>query len=187
MSKQGWLIVVVVVLLIGGIGAAIGWYCKPSTVQVQDRFVEVPQIKEVVKIKTVKVPGPKEIHTIEKQTIINTLPLPQAVKDDPNQQVTATGTIEPDRNRGDVEAVATINTATGQGAVFMRQKDRAFLGLPNEKEIGIGYGIDSKGKPGATVYGRWDVLRVGSVVIHAYGEINQTPDARVQLRAGYRF
>lgn len=185
MSKQGYGILAAFLLIVGGLGAAIGWSLKPADIRALPVFNEAPQIKEVTKIERIKVPV-KEVQVIEKTKLVKEVQLPEWVKKDENQQVIATGTVAPDRNRGDVEAVTTLNTQSGESTMLMRQKDRSLFGLPNEKEIGVGYGISTKGKMDVTVYGRWDVLRIGNVIVHAYGEANQS-EAKAEIRAGYRF
>ena len=187
MSKQGIVITFAAFAVVLLAGYGVYSIFRPHTVDVaHDVLVEVPQIKEVTKIQRIKVPI-KEVQVIEKTKLVKEVELPEWVKRDANQQVIATGRVMPERDRGEVEAVTTLNTQTGESQMLMRQKDRALFGLPNEKEIGLGYGINSKGQTGVTIYGRWDVLRIGSVVIHAYGEANQNGDARIEARAGYRF
>lgn len=179
-------IMLLIIVLAATAGAYVYSRVRPADIRALPVFNEAAQIKEVVNIKRVSIPGPKEIQVIEKEKIVEKIALPEWVKKDANQQIISTGTVEPDRNRGNVEAVATLNTQTGESTMFMRQKDRKWLGLPNEAEIGIGYGIDSKGQVGATVYARYDIARIGGVVIHAYAE-GSTDRARAEVRVGYRF
>jgi len=45
------------------------WFKKPAFLTTTE-YVKVPEIKEVVKVKRVNVPGPKEIVTIEKPVVV---------------------------------------------------------------------------------------------------------------------
>jgi hypothetical protein len=174
-------------LLVATSSALYFWYKKPPVVS-KTEYIKVPEIKEVIKIKTVKVPGPTEIVTIEKRIIVEVLKLPDWVRDNPDEQAIASAVIAP--YRGNTNAVAFLNTKTGVGQILAKQVPLSLFGLINEKEVGIraGYRLDSDGPTmDGTIYGRWDFLRIGNVNVGAYVEGSTRGEGKAQVLLGYKF
>lgn len=175
-----------VIALIAIVAATVAWYRaqnqKPvSTVE----YIKVPQIKTVTKIKEVKVPGPTQIVTVEKQVVVEKLKLPDWIKTDENKQVIATAEIQP--YKGKTNAVAVLDTNTGASEIVAKQVPLPLFDFENEKEIGLRAGINLKGATETGIYGRWSFLRVGNMHLGAYGEANTSGDAKAQVEIGYRF
>jgi len=160
------------------------WWKKPPIVT-QTEYIQVPQIKEVVKIKRVEVPGPERIVTIEKQTIVEKLGLPEWIRTNDNEQAIATATIEPYKGR--TNAVALLNTKTGVGQIVAKQEPIPLLGFLNDREIGVRAGITIKGEPVTSLYGSWDFARIGNVKVGIYADADSTGQAKAQVSIGYRF
>lgn len=142
-------------------------------------YVKVPEIREVLKYRTVK--GPTEIQIVEKETIKE---VPVYIKEDVNKQVTATGVISP--YAGQTNVLAIMDTATGKSEIQARQLPLPWAEFRFDREAGIRYGISSKGQ-GMDIYGRVTVARVEKAFLGAYVEINNTPDAKVMLDLSYRW
>jgi hypothetical protein len=167
------------------IGSAIYfWYQHQKLVLNPTTYVTAPKIQVVTKIKEVKVPGPTQIVTIEKQVLVEKLKLPDWIKNDADEQAIATAAIEP--YKGTTNAVALLNTKTGVGQIVAKQEPLSLFGFVNEKEIGIRAGIN-KSEQEITVYGHWNFARVGKVNIGMYAEGNTHGDARAALQVGYQF
>jgi hypothetical protein len=166
--------------------AISGWY-KPANEIVTTVYLKPKEEKVVTKIKRVDVPGPQTVITIEKEVIVEKLKLPDWFAKDKNEQPIANADLMP--TRAGYSVVGTINTQTGEGGIIAKEKEQPFIGLPNEKEIGIRYGLSTQGATGseANVYGKWNFLRVGNVHVGTYGEINSDPDAKVMIDASYKF
>jgi hypothetical protein len=172
--------------LVAVIAAVVGWYkAQHQPVVSTVEYVEVPKIKTVTKIKTVKVPGPTQIVTVEKTVVVEKLKLPEWIKTDENKQVIATAEIQP--YEGKTDAVAVLDTKTGESQIVAKQVPLPLLGFENIKEIGLRAGVNLKGGTETGIYGRWSFLRVGSFHVGAYGEANTGGDAKAQLEIGYRF
>ena len=175
-----------VLVLIAVIAAIVAWYWpRPQLTITNVEYVQVPQIKVVTKIKTVKVPGPTEIVTIEKEVVVEKLKLPEWIKTDENKQIIATAEIPP--YKGKTDAVAILDTKTGASQIVAKQVPLPLFGFENDKEIGMRAGVNLKGGTETGIYGRWSFLRVGSFHVGAYGEANTGGDAKAQLEIGYRF
>jgi hypothetical protein len=173
------------ITLIATTSAVVAWYKLQNTPVVsRTEYVKVPEIQTVTKIKEVKVPGPTQIVTIEKEVVVEKLKLPDWIKDE-NKQVIATAEIQP--YAGKTNAVAIIDTKTGQSEIIAKQVPLPLFGLENDKEIGIRAGINSMGQPETGVYARWSFFRVGHLHLGAYGEANSRGDAKAQVEIGYRF
>ncbi len=184
MKWRGMGILAVVVLAALGIGAALGWYGKPADIRALPVWNEAQPVKTVTKIKTVKVPGPKEVITIEKEKIVEKLKLPDWVKDDVNQQAIATAEIPP--YEGKTNAVALLNTQDGSSRIIAKQMPLPFFDVPNEWEIGGGYGIDTHGQQMAQIDARWTFLRLGDIRVAGYIEGNSRPEGKAMIKAYIR-
>ena len=173
-----------ILLSMASASALYFWYKKPSTIT-QTEYVKVPEIKEVIKIKKVEVPGPERIVTIDKEVIVERLHLPDWIKNNPDEQAIASAAIPP--YRGTTNAVALLNTKTGVGQVVARQEPLPLFGFLNEREVGVRAGINIKAEPVTSIYGQWDFVRVGSVKIGVYADADSTGQAKGQVAVGFRF
>ena len=156
-------------MLLATVSAIRAWYIernKPPVSQIE--YVKVPEIKEVIKIKKVEVPGPERIVTVEKIKIVEKLNLPEWFAKDQEEQAIATGEVQP--YEGKTNVVATLNTKTGVGGLIVKQEPLSFLGFINEKEIYGKIGYTTSKKVETTLGGRWLFARVGSVKIGSYAE-----------------
>ncbi|MDD2899004.1 MAG: hypothetical protein PHI31_09855 [Desulfuromonadaceae bacterium] len=174
-----------IVLLLIAIGSTVwNWYHPKETVS-QTQYQALPKEKIVERIKTVKVPGPKEIVTIEKQVIVEKLKLPESVASDPNTVITANAEVPP--SEGGTSVVTAFNTATGETTIIAKEKPLSLFGFPSNVETGVRYGLTSDGPQQGDIYARWQFLRVGKVYVGTYGEITTQPRARAMLEASFRF
>ncbi len=185
--KQIGFYALVAVVVLMAVAMLKGWYEKPATVT-PVQFTPAQPIKETVKIKTVKVPGPKEIVTVEKPIIVEKLKLPDEIAKDPAKQITATAEVPP--YEGETHAIAITDTQSGQSHIELKQEPLPLFSFKNDKEIGIRGGVGINGYSG-DLYGRWTFARVGKFHIAAYGEMsgNQAlrPDAKAMLEISYRW
>jgi hypothetical protein len=172
-----------VLLIIATASAVYHWYTK--TTGSTTTYVKVPEIKEVIKIKRVTIPGPERIVTIEKATIVDKLKLPDWIKTDADQQAIATAVIEP--YKGNTNAIGLLNTKTGVGQIVAKQEPLSLFGFANDREIGVRAGYSSKNKQEADVYGRYDFARVGNVYIGVYGEANTAGDGKAMVSTSYKW
>jgi hypothetical protein len=173
----------IAVALVACASAIYFWYSAPASSKVE--YIKVPKIRTVTKIKKVVVPGPGSILTVEKQVVVEKLSLPDWVKDNKDKQVVATAEIAP--YEGTTNAVAIMDTNTGVSEIIAKQMPLSLFGFENKREIGIRAGVDMKGGPVTSVYGRWGFLRVGNAHVGVYGEADSNGDAVAQIEIGYRF
>jgi hypothetical protein len=186
MKSRILVIALAVVTLIALVSAVVAWYRLQHQVPVsRTEFIKVPEVKTVTKIKRVEVPGPTKIVTVEKEVVVEKLKLPDWVKTDENKQVVATAEIQP--YEGKTDAVAILDTKTGESVIVAKQIPLPLFGFENSKEIGLRAGVTIKGEAETGIYGRWSFLRVGNLHVGAYGEANSRGDAKAQLEIGYRF
>lgn len=172
-------------LLIAATSSALYFWWKKPAAGSGVGYEKPPEIREVIKIKKVEVPGPTKIVTIEKQVIVEKLKLPDWVRDNPDEQAIASAVVEP--YKGKTNTIALLNTKTGVGQVLVKQEPLSLFGFVNEREIGIRMGVNIKAEPETTVYAKWSFARVGSVHIGAYADAGSTGQAKVQVEAGFRF
>lgn len=156
-------------MLLATVSAIYAWYKeknKPITSQIE--YVKVPEIKEVVKLKKVEVPGPETIVTVEKIKIVEKLSLPEWFSKDQDEQAIATGEVQP--YEGKTNVVATLNIKTGTGNIIVKQEPLSFLGFANEKEIYGKIGYSTARELETVVGGRWLFARMGKIKIGGYAE-----------------
>ena len=141
-------------LLLATVSAIYAWYKeKNKPVISQIEYVKVPEIKEVVKLKRVEVPGPERIVTVEKIKIVEKLNLPEWFSKNQDEQAIATGEVQP--YDGKTNVVATLNTKTGVGNIIVKQEPLSFLGFVNDKEIYGKIGYTTTKELETVVGGRW--------------------------------
>ena len=177
------------VAILAGAPAIYGWFFRPAP-DAPHVFIEAPSAKEVIKIKKVFVPV-KQVEVIDKAPASKKLSLPDSIKNDDNKQITVTGEVKPDRNKGDIQAVAVLDTSTGKSTMFMKQKYLPLFGFENEKEIGVRYGIAISlagdiAPASAEIFGRWTFARVGAMHLAVYGEASQR-QAQAMIEGSYRW
>ena len=178
-------IVIVILLLLASLAAAssvYNWYEGQKKPPTPGTWITP---KPIVQIKYIKVPGPKEIQIVEKKVIVEKIKLPDWVKTDDNLQGIATAIIEP--YKGKTNVVTLLNMTDGKAQILTEQQPLALFGFVNDREVGIRAGINIKGEPETTVYGKWSFVRVGNVHVGVYGDAGSTGTAKVQLEAGFRF
>jgi hypothetical protein len=130
------------------------------------------------------VPG-QEIVVLDKKSAAKKMQIPEALSNDDHQQITATAAVPP--YEGQTNTLAVIDTSTGESKIIARQEPLSFFAFETKKEIGVRYGITVKNGMEGDVYGRWDFLRVGSIHLGVYGEVNTQGDAKAMLSAAYRW
>jgi hypothetical protein len=142
------------------------WY-KPAPLVNPTQYTQAQPIKEVEKIQIVKVPGPAQIVTVEKERVIEKLKLPDEIAKDDAKQVVATAVVPP--HEANTNAIAIMDTKTGESHIELKQEKPPFFAFKNDKEIGIRGGIGVHGKQ-VDIYGRYTFARVGRFHVAAYGE-----------------
>jgi len=181
--------VAIIVLCVAGLicgSLAYFHFKKPVTVNAE-QYTAAPEIKQTVKIKRVEVPIEK-IVTIEKQVVVEKLKLPDEIGKNPDKQVIATAVVEP--YEGKTNAVAIVDTKTGEGSISVKQEPLPLFAFKNEKAIGgrYGYVADEDGmKQQVDFYGHYTFMRVWRVHVGVYGEVNSKPEGRMALDISYRW
>ncbi|MFA6290214.1 MAG: hypothetical protein WC637_00455 [Victivallales bacterium] len=186
--------------IIGGIiifvslAAVWGWYHNPLT-QLTTKYTAAPAIPAAAKIPTVNLPV-KQVVALEKKAASKKLKLPDAISNDDKKQIIATAQVPETDTTGKTDLVAVMDTDKGTTEIIAKQQPLSFFALENKRAIGLRYGFStlkgisdtaSKINNEADIYGRWDVLRVGSVHLGLYGEVNSLGDGKAMIQAEYRF
>jgi hypothetical protein len=156
-------------MLLATVSAIRAWYIernKPPVSQIE--YVKVPEIKEVIKVKRVEVPGPERIVTVEKIKIVEKLKLPEWFATNADEQAIATGEVQP--YEGKTNVVATLNTKTGVGGIIVKQEPLSLAGFINDKELYLKGGYTTSREIEVTGGGRWLFARVGKIKIGGYVE-----------------
>lgn len=156
------------ILLLALMSATYAWYVeknKPPVSKVQ--YIKVPEVKEVIKIKRVEVPVEKII-TIEKKVIVEKLKLPDWFRDNEDKQAIATAVIEPFEGRSN--AVAVVDTETGEGEIIVKQEPLSFAGFANDKTIYTKAGYSTNQETQITIGADWRFARVGKIKVGVFGE-----------------
>jgi hypothetical protein len=185
------LLVIIVIALLALAAAVRSWYREPSVIT-KTEYVTVPQEKIVEKIRTVAVPGPERIVTIEKPVIVDKLDLPREIADNDALQIVANADMP--ATKAGYSTCAVLDTGTGVSRIIAKEKPLPFFALLNEKELGgrVGY---STGGVAVDLYGRWTFARMGSVYLGGYAECAGTVassggsdvGARAMLDLSYRW
>lgn len=178
-------VILFIVAVVAVSSAAWNWYHPRTTTVTRTQYQTVGKEKVVEKIRTVKVPGPKEIVTIEKQVIVEKLVLPPSIASDPNQVITGNADVPP--SQGGTSVVSVLNTVTGETEIIAKEKHLSLFGFPSDVEAGIRYGLSTDTAQQGQVYGRWNFLRVGKLYLGAYADVSTRPEARAMLDVSFKF
>lgn len=167
--------------------AIYSWY-HPAAILSKTQFTALPPIPAVAKIPTVNIPV-KQVVALEKKAVEKKLKLPDNITDDDKQQIIATAQTPATDTTGKTDIVAVMDTDNGKTEIIAKQEPPSFFALENNKAIGLRYGFSSASKINyeADVYARWDVVRIGSVHLGLYGEVNSLGDGKAMIQAEYRF
>lgn len=182
-NKTAVMLAIVAVVAVSS--AAWNWYHPQTRTVTQTQYQTVEKEKVVDRIKLVKVPGPKEIVTIEKQVIVEKLVLPPSIASDPNQVITGNADVPP--SEGGTSVVSVLDTVTGETQIISKPKPLSLFGLPSEIEAGIRYGLSTATVQQGQLYGRWQFLRVGKLYLGAYADVSTKPEARAMLDVAFKF
>lgn len=184
MSRLNYITVFIAILAISS--AVYSWYRPPQLVT-QTEYVEVPKEKIVTKIKTVTVPGPERIVTIEKEKIVEKLGLPDWIKNNPDKQVIGNADVPCDDSISGHSVIAIMDTKTGEGSIIAKSKPLPFMSFANDREIGVRYGVSTQAPTQVDIYARWDFVRIGAMKFGVYGEANSQAEAKAMVQAGYHW
>jgi len=155
-------------LVVFGMGASMLWTHLHPPAAPSAQFTPAPPIPQAAEIKVVTVPGPPQIVTVEKQTVVRDLKLPDEIAKDPDKQVTATAQVA-NIDGGKTDAVAIMDTKTGR-SIIETKEERPFFAFLSQKEAGIRAGIGIHGPEGG-LYGRWTFARTGAIHWAVYGDM----------------
>ena len=168
--------ILLIVAILATVSAVVNWF-RPATQITTQQLVPVPQIVE----KKIEVPGPVRIKIVEKEVAEKKLP---GLKVLDGSNVLTTGEMPPTRSG---YITAAVQDAEGNTILQAKEKPLPLFGFPNEREVGIRYGLATRTGPEGQLFARWQFLRAGNIHVGGYGEISTRPDAKVMLEAAYRF
>lgn len=154
------------VIILLAVSAIWGWYFKkPQVITVPtDVYVPVPQIQEVIKVKTVYVDVGK-VQVLDKAEAIKKLGgFPEIAATDPNKQITSTGVIPPYKGRTNV--VNVIDTKSGVSEIMAKRIPLPFMAIEQERYAGVRIGSNGN----ITAFAEWGFGRIGKAHIAAYGQ-----------------
>ena len=128
-------------------------------------------------------PQPVIVKAYPKAQAAKKLKLPQAVTDNPTQQVISTADLAP--SPGGYTTATVLDVQTGDAVTHYTEKPRPLFGFGGLTEIGARYGLSTRGGQQGTIYARQDLLRVSAVTVSGYGEVNagalSAPEAKAQV------
>lgn len=179
-------VILIIISAIAVSSATYNWYHpQVKTVTTTEYRTQIEE-KEVVKIKRVLVPGPKQIVAIEKEVIVKELgidPVPAEGK-----EIIANAVIDcGDNDTGDMSVVTIMDTTTGESTIIAKEKPLSLFGFPSDIEAGLRYGFSTKTVQEGNLFARWQFLRVGNAKLGVYGEMSTQPAAKAMLEVAYKF
>lgn len=129
--------------------------------------VQLPQAKETVK-ETQKVVEVRYVKVFDDSTKVD-LGLPKDVQDNPDKKVLVTGKLNAEERP--YTLTATIDTKTGEGAVFARADPLPWIGPGTQGKIGLAYG-SKNGQQVGRFYAAHDLVQVKSLHAGLIGTID---------------
>lgn len=159
------------------------WY-RPGPVMSPAGFAAAQEERAVRSLLKQEVPV-RAVQVLPKAAAVKKLKLPAAVADDPRSEVLAAVEIAP--SKGGATAVTMIDTTTGATSTLVREKPRPLISFEAGTEIGMRYGVATDGGTEAVLFGRRDLLRVGSVYVAGYAEVDSDAEGRAMVEISYRW
>ena len=178
-------IVLIIVAAVAVSSATWNWYHPQVKTLSRTEYQTVEKEKIVEKIKTVTIPGPERIVTIEKIKIVEKLVLPPSIADDPNKVITGNADIEP--SEGGTSVVSVLNVVTGETEIIAKEKPVSLFGFPFNVEAGVRYGLSTQDLQQGNLFARWQFLRIGKLFLGGYGEMTTKPEAKAMLEVAFKF
>lgn len=141
-------------------------------------------------------PPATEVRTVEKvivqpklvyvypDKVKGSLGLPDQVKDDASQKVTATGKLKAEER--DYTLSAVLDTETGDSQVYARPDPLPLIGPGRQGAVGLAYGIKN-GEPMGRLYARHDLLQVKALHAGAGATLDQDGEWFAGGYVEYRF
>jgi len=130
---------------------------------------------------------PVPLRVIDKAVAAKKIKLPPEIVSDPKKELVNTTSLKP--SAGGYTTATMVDTTTGIADTVWREEKRSLFGFGGGTEIGVRGGLSTKGQQ-AAVYARQDVLRVGSIHLAGYGEVNagtSAPEAKAMVDVSYRW
>lgn len=128
-------------------------------------------------------PAPVMVKAYPKAAAVKRLQLPPEIAADPRKEVISSAQLPP--SAGGYVTATVLDTATGDAVTRFTEQPRPWLALGGQTDMGLRYGISTRGGQQATLYARQDLLRVKAVTLSGYGEANASqtasPEAKAQL------
>ncbi len=156
-------------------------YCmgmpKPSATPMQI----APQASVLAGVEKQPLPQPVIVRAYNKAQAVKKLQLPQGVADDPDSQVISSAELGP--SKGGYVTATVLDTRTGEAVTRVTEKPRALFELGGQTELGLRYGLTSRGGQQAAVYARQDLLRISAVTVAGYGEVNAGSASQSEAKA----
>lgn len=143
-----------------------------------------PSATAVAGLAKQPLPQPVRVMAYPKAQAVKRLQLPQEVADDPDQQVISSADLKP--SKGGYTTATVLDTRSGEAVTRVTEKPRQLFELGGQTEIGLRFGISTRGNQQMAVYARQDLLRIGIVSIAGYGEANAgsgNPEAKAMIDA----
>lgn len=151
---------------------------KPTIATVSPKVSSVK--KEVVAVPALKV--------YKKSEVVKKVEIPDAIKNDPNKQITAVVDTKP--SKGGSEIVAVVDVVTGETIITERPKPIPLFEFVNEKKIGAGYGVGTAGNT-AKLFVAYDAIRVDKFHLGLQAEAVlselRSPTANAMVTVDYRW
>ena len=144
-------------------------------------FTTTKPISEVKNVPQKTLQVPKGLRVYQKQELIKKVSLPKEVVDSPTKEVTATGDI-PATEYG-AEAVAVLDTATGNSEIIAKAKPRPLFSLEKHGAVGVRAGVSTRDGYTGEAYVRQDLFQVGGVYVSAYGAVEGNTSGKANAKA----
>jgi len=158
---------IVIVLIILAICSAIWQWYIPEPIPDPTHFTIQPPIKKTDTIERVDIPI-KKVVTLKKKDVIKVIKaIPEEIKQDDTKEITATA-VTPCPEGTSIEAISIIDTNTGATTILTKPTKPSLFAFENKQEIGVRVGSNQQ----IDVFARWQFVRVGSIHLGVYGEIN---------------
>jgi hypothetical protein len=175
------------ILLLVLCSALYSWY-SPST-EGPKVFTQQVQAKAVSKVGK-EVITPKKLEVYKNPEVYKKVNLPDEVKKNPSTKVLSV--VDTGKSKTGTTVATVVDIETGKVDTFTKEIPRSLMGFENEKSVGLGASVSSRGYQVVDLHANYTFVRLGNIYGSIRGELNMplsvgTPEAKVGVTADYRF
>ena len=144
-------------------------------------FTPLKPISEVKSVPQKIVYVPVGIKVYQKQELAKKVNIPKEILTAPEKEIITTGSVPPSEYGS--EAMAVLDTKTGDSEIIAKAKPRPFMSLEKHGSVGVRAGVSTRDGYTGEAYVRQDLFQIGGIYVSAYGAVEGNASGKANAKA----